>query len=427
MLLSYAVLSAAWLAALRNDFRPSPPAEASLDLQWVSSLEDVGQEAWGVCFPREDVLKSFALHRAVEAARLPGIEFHHLLARREGRVLAIVPCFRIRLSLTTVAPDIVKKAVDTVRRLFPGFLCARAFIVGTPVAICRDLLGVQQGRDGPLPAEVLRAVTREVLDRARRLRMGWVIIKELTSRFLPQVREVLSESFTLVESAATTWLYLGEEGAGTYRERLRKKYRSMMTHRERQLVDSGMRWELHHDFAPYAERMEALYLQVLHRSKVQFETLNRDFFVELSRRLGKRAFALLCFQEDELVAFELFLEDAGEVHPVYLGMDYRHRDQGALYFNCIYKIVEQAEARGKAVVELGQTSYAAKASLGAVVDRLYLAVRHLNPAVNLLLRVFRRALFPPTQVPRRQRVFRDMRANDEALVRHGVHFEEALS
>ncbi|MCY1021337.1 sterol desaturase family protein [Pyxidicoccus sp. MSG2] len=426
-LVSYAALSAAWLTGFRNDFLSGPPGEEPLELQWLSSLEALGQEMWDACFPREDVLQSFALHRAVEAARLPGIEFHHLLARREGRALAVIPCFRINLSLTTVAPEAIKKAAAAVRRVFPGFLCTRAFIVGTPVAICRDLLGVRPGPEGQLPADVLRAVTREVLARARRLRLGLVVIKELTSRLLPQVRDVLSESFTLVESPATTWLYVGEPGAGDYRERLRKKYRSLMTHRQRQLVEGGMRWELRHDFAPYAERMEALYLQVLGRSKVRFETLNRDFFVELSRRLGERAFALLCFQGEALVAFELFLEDAGEVHPLYLGLDYQHRDEGALYFNCIYKIVEMSEARGKAVVELGQTSYPAKASIGAVVDRLYLAVRHLNPFIQLVLRVLRRVLFPPTPVPRRQRVFRDMRANDEALLRHGVHFEDALS
>lgn len=437
-LLASGALSLPWLLWLRRDFPAGRPeggptgtaaaarsASEPLEVQWCSSLEGIGPEAWEACFPQGDVLKSYALHQAVEAARLPGVEFRYLRVGDAHGPRAVIPCFRFRLSLTTLAPEAIHRVVAAVRGRFPGFLCVRAFIAGTPVATCRELLGVRPGPRGELPAEVLRAVTRELLAEARRQHAGLVIIKELTRRLLPEVRDVLSESFTLVESPATTWLYLGEPGAGTYRERLRKKYRSLMNHRQRQLEEGGMRWERHADFARYAERMEALYLQVLERSKVRFETLNRDFFVELSHRLGGRAFALLCFQGDALVAFELFLEDEGGVHPLYLGLDYRHRDDGALYFNCIYQVVAWAEERGGALVELGQTSYAAKASVGAVVERLYLAIRHTNPLLDFLLRGPRGVLFPPTPVPRRQRVFRDMRAHDEALTRHGIHFEEA--
>jgi|GEM_PF-4950484 len=75
------------------------------------------------------------------------------------------------------------------------------------------------------------------------------------------------------------------------------------------------------------------------------------------------------------------------------------------------------------VVQLGQTSYAVKASIGAVVDRLYLAVHHTNPVLNRLLKRFGSELFPPTPLPRSQRVFRDMKENDDGLARHGIRFE----
>ncbi len=394
-----------------------------LEARWVGSIHDIGREAWHTCFPTTDVMQSFELHQATEAASLDDVQFHYLVLQSAGEVLAIVPCFRFRMSLTVIAPDHVNKVVSQVRRALPDFLFLNAFVIGTPIAICKDLLGVRLDLPRAAHDEVLRVISREVIAQARRLKLGLVFMKELTTRKLPEVKDVLSRHFTFVESAATTYLYLGEPGKSTFKDRLRKKYRSLMNNRMARLQEAGMRWEMMQDFSRYAAQMHPLYLQVLNRSKIRFETLSVDFFAQLPARLGDRVFALLCFQGERLVSFELFLRDAEWIHPIYLGLDYGLRDEGALYFNSIYKIVEVLESHGKSVVQLGQTSYAVKASIGAVVDRLYLAVHHTNPVLNRLLKRFGSELFPPTPLPRSQRVFRDMKENDEGLARHGIRFE----
>jgi hypothetical protein len=169
--------------------------------------------------------------------------------------------------------------------------------------------------------------------------------------------------------------------------------------------------------------MHALYMQVLTRSQVRFETLSVDFFRRIPDFLGGRVFALLCFQREELVAFELFLQDDDWLHPIYLGMSYAHRDEGSLYFSLLYKIIELAEAQGRPVVQLGQTSYPVKAAIGAVMARLYVAVRHDNRLLDWLLGRMASQLFPSTPIPPRRRVFRDMRQNNDGLKRHGIFFE----
>ncbi|WP_141621050.1 GNAT family N-acetyltransferase [Myxococcus sp. AB036A] len=394
-----------------------------LDVRWVGSINDIGREDWHTCFPPTDVMQSFELHQATEAASIEDVRFHYLVLRNEGAVVAIVPCFRFRMSLTVIAPENVNKVVSQVRRALPDFLFLNAFVIGTPIAICKDLLGIRTDLPKARRDDVLRAISREVIARARHLKLGLVFMKEFTSQKLPEVKDVLSPRFHFVESAATTYLYLGEPGKSTFKDRLRKKYRSLMNNRMARVQEAGMRWETVSDFSRYAAQMHPLYLQVLNRSKIRFETLSVDFFAQLPRRLGDRVFALLCFKGEQLVSFELFLKDAEWVHPIYLGLDYSLRDEGALYFNSIYKIVEVLESQGKSVVQLGQTSYAVKASIGAVVDRLYLAVHHTHPVLDQLLKRFGAELFPPTPLPRSQRVFRDMKENDDGLARHGIHFE----
>jgi Acetyltransferase (GNAT) domain len=403
----------------------SREAGRPLELRWVRSIRDVGEEAWNACFPRRDVMQSYQLHAATEAGKLGDVEFHYLVARDARGVAAVVPCFAFRMSLTVVAPDPIARAVALVRRALPGFLYLRAFVVGTPIAICKDLLGLRADLRGRAREETLRALLGEVVGRAKRLGLGLILIKEITRALLPDVKDALAERFTLVESPPTTYLYLGEPGRTTYRGRLRKKYRSLMNNRQARIAEAGMRWELTSDFSRYADRMHPLYLQVLHRSKIRFETLTVDFFAQLPAHLGDRVLALLCFKGDELVAFELFLRDDEWTHPIYLGIDYRHRDEGALYFNCLYKIIEILEAEGRPAVQLGQTSYLAKASIGAVVDRLYLAIGHTHPVLDAVLRRFGSLMFPATETPRAQRVFRDMKENDEGLARRGIQFDRA--
>ncbi|AKQ69238.1 8-amino-7-oxononanoate synthase [Myxococcus hansupus] len=393
------------------------------DVRWVGSIHDIGRETWHTCFPTTDVMQSFELHQATEAASIADVQFHYLVLESGSETVAVVPCFRFRMSLTVIAPERVNQVVSKVRRAFPDFLFLNAFVIGTPIAICKDLLGIRPDLPRAARDEVLGVVSREVIARAKQLKLGLVFMKELTTQKLPEVKDVLSRHFSFVESAATTYLYLGEPGKSTFKDRLRKKYRSLMNNRMARLTEAGMRWEMTQDFSRHAAQMHPLYLQVLGRSKIRFETLSVDFFAQLSERLGDRVFALLCFQGERLVSFELFLKDAEWIHPIYLGLDYSLRDEGALYFNSIYKIVEVLEAHGKSVVQLGQTSYAVKASIGAVVDRLYLAVHHTNPVLHQLLKRFGTELFPPTPLPRSQRVFRDMQENDDGLARHGIRFE----
>lgn len=402
------------------------PGSGVRRIDWVRSIDDIDRTAWDACFGTTDVLCSYALQKATEKANLARVRFHYLLVRDAESVVAIFPCFEFSVSLTAVASAAINRWVAAVRKRFPRFLYLRAFVIGTPVAICRDLFGIRPDLDASTRAQLLDRVCRAAIARAAELRIGLVVVKELPSQLLQTAGEVLRRHFTIVESPATTYLYVGDSDGENYRARLRKKYRSVMTGRVRDFERAGLRWELHTDFARHACAMHALYLQVLRRSKTQFEELSPEFFEQVNDQLGANSFALLCYHGDRLVACELFVRDRDWVHPIYLGMDYAYRDSGALYFNCIYKIIDVVEQEGKSIVQLGQTSYEAKSGIGAVVARLYLGVRHRRRLLQALLVWFRNVLFPPTPIPRQQRVFRDMDANNQALRRHRVDFVESL-
>ena len=388
--------------------------------EWVESVEHIGRAAWYRCFSRADVLQDYDLQLAAERSHLPDTSFHYLRLFRDADTHAVFPAFVIQASIALTAPAPIRAIVAKVRQLRPRFLYQHLFVVGSPIAICRDLLGIDPGLSPDATRQVLCKARDEVLAKAGSLGIGCVVLKELTGDALSTVEAPWRVRFSFVESLATTYLPVGSNRLGRYRDRLRKKYRQVMVSRLRRLADSGFRWEKLTRFGPYADDMHRLYLQVRARSEIRFEALTPDFFREIARRLSGRAFVLMCFDGDRPVAFELCLHDPDWVHPLYLGLDYSARDRGALYFNCIYRVIEEVERRELCVVQLGQTSYAAKAGVGALPSRLYLAVSYTNRVSNLLLRLFGRFWFRPAAMPRRQRVFRDWEDVRAMMERLGI-------
>ena len=136
------------------------------------------------------------------------------------------------------------------------------------------------------------------------------------------------------------------------------------------------------------------------------------------------SYALICFDQDKPVACELVLRDKNWIHPIYIGMDYDKRDEGSLYFNCLYKVIEEVEYHQMDMVQLGQMSYQAKESIGAIVSRLYLAVSHTNPIMNKLLKHIGGVLFPSTALPNQQRVFKDKDKASQLLKNKGILISE---
>jgi hypothetical protein len=293
----------------------------------------------------------------------------------------------------------VQRLVERIQHSFPASRTGlRLFVAGSPVATCCDLLGVGAFDEPVLRTTALRAAMDLVRDRARAIGGGFVVVKELPQRLLAGAQAAWGPHVAFYESLPTTFVGLSAPGMQTYQERLRAKYRVLMKRRQRSFEEAGLRWQVEYDFARHADAMHGLYLQVLMRSAHRFERLTPEFFRQVARQLERRAFALLCYRGERLVAFELFLGDDQWLHPIYLGIDYGVRDDSALYFNALYRILEEVERRGYPVVQLGQTSYEIKAALGAVGSRLYLAVNHPNPVVQRMIRSVGGHLFPPVSL-----------------------------
>jgi len=388
----------------------SAAAAGVLAFRWHTSIEDVA-DTWSACFPPEQVLASRDLQRAVEAAGLEEVAYHYLVGS-DGRGLdCLLPCFTFRVSLVSVAPPWLQAAVAGIRRLWPTFLMVRLFVVGTPLSICGDLLGLGEHRDGCRWDEhALRRLFTEVTHKARSLGISLTLIKEFSGPLRDRLQAALAGRYLFVDSLPTTYLPLPRTRTGGYLTAIRSRYRNKLKHRIAIGNRSGLRWETRTDVGPHAQEIYGLYRQVLDRSTTRFEQLTPEFFRCALAALPGRSFLLLGFAvadgSERLVACELVLCDRLVMHPIYSGFDYTCKEQSALYFNTFYRLIEEAERRGCHAVHIGQTAYEVKAELGALAHPLHLAVHHGSPLVRFILARAQALLFPRVRCPYRA-VFAD--------------------
>ena len=397
--------------------RAAAPAQASpahahggLALRWHRTIAEIGGE-WAECLGDRDILRSHALARAVELSRLPDVDLHYLVAARDGRTCAVIPCYVGRASLLTLANPLLQRIVDAGRRVFPGFLYVRLFVVGSPVSTSGDLLGFRDPDDAALWTQAtVTAIMDEVVRKAKETRTLMTVVKELDGRTTEFLRARLLHPFLFVKSLPTTRLEVAPRALGGYDQSICSKYRNKLRKRKAVAAASGITWERRPDCRGWEDDVYRLYTQVLKNSDFVFERVNREFFLRVPEVLGDKAWFMMGFQETpagrRLVSFELVMRDPELLHPFYSGFDYGVKQDSDLYFSAFYAMIGQAEEEGLQAVHLGQTAYEVKAELGATCHDLNIGVYHRWAWVRWVLFKLRRFLTTEVDFPERQ-VFRN--------------------
>src|SRR5271170_7594097 len=83
---------------------------------------------------------------------------------------------------------------------------------------------------------------------------------------------------------------------------------------------------------PHIDEVYPLYRQVVERSQYKFEELTKSYFVQLSRRMGERAFFFVWRQNGRAVAFSSCAGHNGVLRDHYIGLDYAVALDHHLYF-----------------------------------------------------------------------------------------------
>ena len=166
--------------------------------------------------------------------------------------------------------------------------------------------------------------------------------------------------------------------------------------------DDSFHWNIIMDFSgKKAQEFYTLYKAVLDKAKNKFEFLNAKFFDNISSLLEEQSFILEAKDKvsGEIRVMELVLEHEDKLIPLYLGINYKDDDTKVLYLNTIFRTVKEAEYRGKAFVDLGQTSYYPKVMSGALVENIYYRFWSGKPVVRWFINHVLDKFFIPPSIP----------------------------
>ena len=136
------------------------------------------------------------------------------------------------------------------------------------------------------------------------------------------------------------------------------------------------------------------------KSKFRLASLPPDYFPALASALGD-AFRLTAYYlRDDMVGFASSVRWGDRIEGHYLGLDYDHNLDNAIYQNILYDHVVDAIEQRCTELYLGRTALEIKSTIGAQGRPIRCYMRHRNPASNTVVRPLFHFVKPTTWTPR---------------------------
>ncbi len=351
-----------------------------LEAQVASSIHEIGREAWDACFPGR--LEGFDYLAAVEDSVLAGFQWRYVLISESGRPLAAAPGFFTDYSLDTTLTDAGRRLVAATRRVAPRAFKLSLACLGSPCTenIC---LGVAPGemRHSELISHLLEAFEEEAANNG-----CWLLaLKDAPTDNGDLRTAAIRQGYQPTPGMPAADLTIDFPDIDGYLASLSYATRKDMRRKLRR--SSQIRMELRGDLTGLGDRAIELYRQTRARSDLQFENLTADYFTGVLARLGERALCPCYYLGDELIGFNLLLQEGDTLLDKFFCMETQRGPQHDLYFLSWFTNIGICLDRGLRHYRSGQAGYATKLRLGSRLVGAEMLFRHRRSLVNRALRM----------------------------------------
>lgn len=348
------------------------------DARVVASIADIGAARWDALFP--NALEPYDYLAAVEASGLEGFRWRYVLVEDGMRLLAVAPGFLTSYALETTLTGAGRRLADGVRRVLPHALTLNLACLGSP---CTETLSV--GYAPQLSAAERALMLRRLLGafetEAREEGCGLLGVKDVPEPDRPFWDGVAgSVGYRSIPGLPVAHLDIDFPDLETYLGRLSPGTRKDMRRKLRAL--DHVRVEVRASLDGVLDRVMDLYRQTRARAEMQFEALTPAYFVGVIRQMPTRAFYVLYYAGDELLAANLLLQDGATLLDKFFCMDAARGRAFSLYFLSWFTNVRLCLERGLVRYQSGQAAYENKLRLGSRLTPTSMYFRHRNPMLN---------------------------------------------
>jgi len=383
------------------------------------SIDDQDLDAWHeVCCDATDPYMQPGLIRAVQKAFCEEAQVWSVLIRdKSSRPVAAACICRYRIDAALLAGPKIKKVVDVIRRVFPGYLRFHVMFCGLPLTAGQSHVRFAPDVDR---AAVVHALD-DVLQRlSRETKSRIVIYKEFDDRECEAFDQLRERGYLKADSVPMNHLDVPFHSFEEYCSAMKSHYRYEVTRSLKKLDKAGLRVEHLHGAGlnstaiqeVYTEEVHQLYLAVLERSPDVLEVVPASLALELARELHDDLYLMVIYDGDRVVAFGCGILAGSSFHPLYSGIDYSVSRKSDLYFNLFYKNIAHAIDCGATSIPLGQNAAKFKVRLGCRQQRRHFYIK-VTGWLKIPFRLTAKLLFQRHELVEPQDVFKDTIAAGE--------------
>ncbi|WP_375786628.1 GNAT family N-acetyltransferase [Bradyrhizobium sp. Pha-3] len=345
---------------------------------------------WQFAFANER--KDHRYYELVEDTLHPEFDYRYFVIKDAvDQVCSVQPFFLMDLDLLVGASPRFGVLIDTIRRMWPRLMRARALMVG-----CVAGEGHLDGDEAchRASAELLAST---IAGHAHTFGARLIVFKEFPARYRAPLDCLTTHGFTCIPSLPMTRLcidyasfddYMNHALNSATRKKLRKKFEATAR------ASPPVEMSVVNDATPVIAQIYPLYLQVYRRSKLHFEKLTEQYFRDLGRRMGDRVRFFLWRQNERIVAFAACIVHGDTIYAEYIGLDYNVALDLHLYHYVFRDMVSWAIVNGYKWFRSSGLNYDPKLHLRHLLDPIDLYVRHTSTSINAVLKRILPALEP---------------------------------
>ena len=355
-------------------------------------------EAWRRAFHNK--CKNHRYYEIVEETVEGDFDYRYLLLQDgSGKTRAIQPVFFVRQNLIEGVPGKISSIVDRVRKVLPRFLTMRVLMVG-----CAAGTGDLSACDETDELWVANALQATLSTYARNSKASLIVLKDFPATYRSKLETFPLNGYARIPSMPMTRLPLPYKDWDEYFRTLSKATRKDLRRKFRKAEQAPkIEMEVVSDITSLVDEIYPLYLAVHERSSLKFETLTKDYFRTIGRRMPERARFFIWRQLDKIVAFSFCLVCDDKIYDECIGLDYSVALDLHLYFYTLRDILSWALEQGLKYYYSNPLNYEPKLHLDCELVPLDLYVMHTSPLLNPIFRRLIKYLGPTRHDPVLQR------------------------
>jgi hypothetical protein len=355
----------------------------SFSISVVSRAELSGCAPWTSTFT--DQRKDYRYYEILDDTLRGNFEYRYFaIIDGNHHVRAVQPFFLVDQDILEGLGAERIHWITRVRRFYPRFLKLRTLMVGCSAG------EAHLAATETLPVDIVaETLSNGIIKQARSLNAKLIVLKEFPSRYRKVLHCFVQCGFARAPSMPMTMLDIRYDSFDAYMVKaLKSSSRRKLRKNLAATADvSDIRMSVTDDAASFVDEIYPLYLQVLERSRMQFEKLTKDFFRQIGQRMNDKVRFFAWRRGNVLVAFSLCMVQGDSMYAEYVGFDYAVALDLHLYHYVVRDMISWGISKGYRWFRSSGLNYDPKLHMRHRLDPIDLYVRHTSIFANAIFRL----------------------------------------